>query len=130
MIEAASGINLWREWANVEVATAQTRIHLAPHPSGLWRHRRLPRPTKWPDLSGYNDPEIVWKLVKEHHAGLIVRSQDPARIGVLLDNYGERFARDFLRLYAQHSTSQTIDLSSRSGCPTFRIGDGSAFDLK
>ena len=32
-----------------------------------------------PDLSSYIDPEIVTRIRKRHHAGLIVRSADPLR---------------------------------------------------
>jgi len=43
----------------------------------------------------------VWKLKKEHHAGLIAQSQDNARILELLNQYGERFAQDFLAFMPQ-----------------------------
>ena len=49
-----------------------------------------------PDLSGYDDPEIVMKVPKAHHAGVIVRSTDYARGDALLDSYAKRFAIDFL----------------------------------
>jgi hypothetical protein len=56
---------------------------------------------EWPQLDAYNDPEIVWKLRKEHHAGLIVQSKSSERVAELLENYGERFARDFLAFMPQ-----------------------------
>ena len=49
-----------------------------------------------PDLSAYDDPEIVWRLPKKYHAGLLVASADYSRIQLLINNYNERFARDFL----------------------------------
>jgi hypothetical protein len=49
-----------------------------------------------PDTSGYTDPEIVTRIRKRHHAGLIVRSGDPTRVETLLSDYTERFTRDFL----------------------------------
>ena len=48
-----------------------------------------------PDTSGYEDPEIVFRVDKPHHVGLVVRSHDLARVRELLDSYAERFARDF-----------------------------------
>ncbi|MDW8467530.1 MAG: hypothetical protein RML35_15640 [Chloroherpetonaceae bacterium] len=48
-----------------------------------------------PDLSAYNDPEIYWRLSKEHHAGLIVRSPSYERITQLLEQYTARFYQDF-----------------------------------
>ena len=49
-----------------------------------------------PDLSAYADPEVVWRLQKPNHAGLIVRSPSLARVDELLAQYVERFQRDFV----------------------------------
>ena len=51
---------------------------------------------QWPDLSPYREPEVVWRLQKEHHAGLIVRADEERRIQELLNAYSRRFAHDFL----------------------------------
>ncbi|HEX8686022.1 MAG TPA: hypothetical protein VF654_05950, partial [Pyrinomonadaceae bacterium] len=48
-----------------------------------------------PDTSAYDDPEIVLRVDRPHHVGLVVRSHDLARVRALLDSYAERFARDF-----------------------------------
>ena len=44
----------------------------------------------------FEAPEIVLRLKKHHHAGLIVRSEDPERVRALLEEYAERFAREYL----------------------------------
>ena len=49
-----------------------------------------------PDMSGYTDAEIVTRLKKAHHAGLIVRSPDRARIDALIADYTPRFYQDFV----------------------------------
>ena len=49
-----------------------------------------------PDTSGYNDPEVVLRIKKHHHAGLVLRSSDPQKIPALLENYAQRFATEFL----------------------------------
>ena len=48
-----------------------------------------------PDTAAYDDPEIVYRLKKHHHAGLIVRSGSAERVEELLDDYGDRFLTDF-----------------------------------
>jgi hypothetical protein len=48
------------------------------------------------DLNAYVDPEIVWRLEKPNHAGLIVRSPTVARVNELLASYSERFKQDFM----------------------------------
>src|SRR5690606_34089765 len=93
VIEAATGVNLWREWARAEV---QGDRYSAPAPRtghagiGLSLARQ-----EWPDTSGYVEPEIVVRVKKAHHAGLIVSSDRADRIGPLLDRYVERFRADF-----------------------------------
>ncbi|HEX2203923.1 MAG TPA: hypothetical protein VHG91_11520, partial [Longimicrobium sp.] len=96
MTEAASGVNLWREWARLEVADARGAAYAPPEPradhAGLLVS--LAR-QEWPDTSGYDDPEIVWRLDKRHHAGLIVASPRHERITELLESYMRRFREDF-----------------------------------
>ena len=95
-IEAATGINLWREWARIEVGSGKT-------PYVLPKHRRdysgvvlsLAR-QEFPDTSAYVAPEIVQRITKKHHAGFILRASNPARISELLDSYSARFRHDFL----------------------------------
>lgn len=102
MIEFASGLNLWREWAKVEVANARKQeYHLPPTKQDYAGIVVCLARQDYPDLSAYNDPEIVWKLKKEHHAGLIVRADNPQRVQERLDNYSERFARDFMAFMPQ-----------------------------
>jgi hypothetical protein len=49
-----------------------------------------------PDTSAYHDPEIIYRVSKYHHAGLIVKSAKAERVEELLAAYGPRFANDFL----------------------------------
>jgi biotin carboxylase len=96
VVEAASGINLWREWAKLEVRAGKT-------PYSLPRQRKdyagvivsLARQEE-PDTSAYSDPEIVYRVKKYHHAGFVVKSPDPARLKELLESYSRRFVTDFL----------------------------------
>ncbi len=48
-----------------------------------------------PDTSAYSDPEIVHRLTKHHHAGLIVRSESAGRVAELVQAYGLRFLDEF-----------------------------------
>ncbi|HEV2763310.1 MAG TPA: ATP-grasp domain-containing protein [Pyrinomonadaceae bacterium] len=96
VIEAATGVNLWAEWAKLEVAGEDGRYQLPArreHYAGIVIS--LAR-QEYPDTSRYQDPEIVWRLNKRHHAGLIVASPDPERVEQLLQDYARRFREDFL----------------------------------
>ena len=96
VLEAASGINLWREWARLEVAgdTAR-RTKLKPRKEHAGIILSLAR-QEFPDTSNYDDPEIVYRVKKKHHAGLVVRSAKSERVSELLGDYGRRFAEDFI----------------------------------
>ncbi len=96
VLEAASGINLWREWARLEMDTAAgSRLRLKPRKEHAGIILSLAR-QEYPDTTAYNDPEIVYRVKKKHHAGLIVRSPKMKRVSELLDDYGRRFAEDFV----------------------------------
>jgi biotin carboxylase len=95
-LEAATGFNLWREWARVEIAHARgERVGpLEPRREHAGIALSLARQER-PDTSGYTDPEIVFRADKPNHVGLVVRSPSLRRVKELLDSYAERFAQDF-----------------------------------
>ena len=99
MVAAASEVDLWTEAARLEIADVRGESYTPPAAKDenagilicLSRQEH-------PDLSAYNDPEIVWRLPKPHHAGVIVTSADPARVEQLINAYAGRFAQDFLAI--------------------------------
>jgi biotin carboxylase len=96
MVEAATGINLWREWARIEIAGEDGNYRLpAVREEYAGVILSLARQEE-PDTSGYNDPEVHVRIKRHHHAGLILRSSDPHRVPALLESYGQRFAQEFL----------------------------------
>jgi len=96
MIETATGINLWREWAHLEVTAGRMPYHLpARREDYAGVIVSLARQDE-PDTSAYSDPEIVYRIKKYHHAGFILKSDSPERIEQLLASYSQRFAIDFL----------------------------------
>jgi len=96
VIEAATGINLWREWAHLEVAAGKLPYQL-PQPREDYAGViiSLARQDE-PDTSAYTDPEIVYRIKKYHHAGFVLKSASPQRIEQLLASYAQRFAVDFM----------------------------------
>lgn len=96
MVEAATGVSLWAEWARLETAMAHGVEY---HPPG----RRYGESGivvslsrfEHPDMSPFQDTEIVWRMNKKQHIGLIVASPKTARVRELLDGYAERIARDY-----------------------------------
>lgn len=92
LVKAASGLNLWSEWVKLE----------------LYHHYVLPpvkedyaaimlslAKQKNPDLTSFDDPEIIWKLDKAFHAGLVISSPSFERVQELLNLYTKRFYEEF-----------------------------------
>lgn len=94
LVDAATGLNLWSEWARIEVlgkdyTLPATRKDYAGLLVSLARQEK-------PDSSAYNDPELVWRMEKKHHVGFILKSQSYERVQYLMDQYVERVREDFL----------------------------------
>lgn len=107
LVEAATGVRLWREWARIELAGGngsyapppQTHLEYAGLLLSLARQES-------PDTSGYTDSEIVWRLSKRHHVGFILRSSSYGRLDTLLEQYVERVRDDF------HAHAEPLDRPS------------------
>src|SRR6202451_2162498 len=96
MVEAATGINLWREWARIEVACGDGSYKLPPVREEYAGVILSLARQEEPDTSGYNEPEVCLRIKRHHHAGLVLRSGDAGRVPGLLENYSQRFATEFL----------------------------------
>ena len=93
MVEAATGLNLWEEWANLELDGPAYQLPQARTDYGglLMTLAR----DEHPDLSKYDDPEVAFRAQEPFHAGLVVRSPGLPRVHALLSDYAERLARDY-----------------------------------
>jgi biotin carboxylase len=96
VIEAATGINLWREWARLEVGAGKEPYQLPPHRREYAAVILSLARQEHPDTSAYNDPEIVRHISKYHHAGLILRAASSTQLQELIASYAGRFQQDFL----------------------------------
>lgn len=88
MVEFASGINLWREWAKIEIAAKTKKPYILPQEQYSFAGiiislASMPNP----DQRIFSDEEIVWRLRKDHHIGMIVQHDRREKILELLDTY-------------------------------------------
>ena len=109
LVDAATGVALWAEAAKIEVAQLRgEQYQLPPIRHDMAGLIICLAQQQHPDLSTYQDPEIVWRLDnKEYHAGLLVASPDYARVEQLLNQYSERFAHDFLAVAPPITNART-----------------------
>jgi len=97
LVQAATGVNLWREWARIEVCAMRGLPYELPETRAEYAGSVLClAQTAEPDTSQFNAPEIVYRMKKHHHAGLIVRSGQAERVRELVEEYGEQFAQLYL----------------------------------
>ncbi len=97
MVECSSNVNMWREWAKLEVAVASGEKYRLPEIRKDYAGIvvSLTR-QEWPDDSQFNDPEIAWRMRgKDYHIGLIVQSPKRERVLELLDDYSRRIREDY-----------------------------------
>ena len=102
VIDVATGINLWAEWAKLEIAAGQHPYKLPACREGYAGIVLCLANQPEPDTSSYNDPEIVTRIKKEYHAGLIFSSPDAGRVDSLMWKYAERFSQEFLASAPQY----------------------------
>lgn len=102
MITAASGVNLWKEWAAIENAKAKGLEYKLPKIKKDYAGIVLTL-SKYqkPDLSSFSDEEVCFTVPLEYHAGMVVRSPKKERVLELLDDYATRLTNDFATVVAQ-----------------------------
>ena len=99
--EAASGLNIWRQWAKIEMAgeyepsiPQPKRFDYGGIVVSLAKQER-------PDTSAYTDPEICFRPDVKHHVALVLRSPKLERLKELLEEYTRRFKDDFMAFAPQ-----------------------------
>ncbi len=95
MVEAATGLNLWSEWAKLEVCRGTDRYSLPALKTRFGGVVMSLARQEAPDTSGFADAEIIYRAEMKHHVGFVVAADTPARVEELLTNYMDRIARDY-----------------------------------
>ena len=96
MVEAGSNVNLWAEWARIEDATLKVKPYELPELKDKYAGIVVSLSRfEHPDTSSFNDAEIVWRMDKPWHIGLIVAADTREKVLELLDQYTHRIANEF-----------------------------------
>ena len=107
MVDAASGINLWGEWAKIEDCLIKEKEYLLPAVKKEFAGIVLTLSKfEHPDLSGFDDDEVCFRVLLDHHAGLIIKCNSHNRVRELLDDYAERLIRDFATVAQQKAVTK------------------------
>ncbi len=105
LVEYATGINLWEEWAKVEYSNASGQNYKSKSPTKEQAGVLISLvKTQTPDYSKFNDPELVWTMRDmDHHIGCIVRSNQRTRVIELINKYTDIVQSEF------HATAPAPD---------------------
>jgi hypothetical protein len=95
LVETATGLNPWKEWARLECLGEAPGYSLPPVREGYAGLLVSLARQEWPDLSQFDRPEVVWRMNRKHHVGLIVQADDPARVDELLESFIPVVQRDY-----------------------------------
>jgi len=95
MVEHATGVNLWSEWAKLEICRTEGKYELPPLKQRYAGVVVSLAKQENPDTSSFDDPEIVHRMDMKYHIGFVVAADTPERVQELLSKYMERIARDF-----------------------------------
>ena len=107
MVEAASSINLWKEWATIEDALVKKKEYQLPEIKQEYVGIVLTLSKyEHPDLTDFSDPEVCFRVPLEYHAGLIVKSKKHSRVAELLNQYADRLIADYTVIVAQNKVSK------------------------
>ena len=94
-LAAATGINIWAEWANIEVSDEDNPYHLPTARKDYAGVVLSLANQQKPDTSAYTEPEIAYRVERAHHVGFVIKSPEHARVQELLEQYSTRFIKDF-----------------------------------
>lgn len=96
VLEHACNFNLWREWARLETSLEEKPYKLPKLRKDFAGVALALANTDTPDTTHYTDEEIVYRVAKPKHVGLIFYSNKEKRVNQLLSTYTERITADFL----------------------------------
>lgn len=94
-LEAATNVNLWAEWAKLELSDAENPYQLPITRNDYAGVVLSLANQKEPDTSRYTEKEIVYRVKKDNHVGFVVKSPERDRVQHLLAEYSNRFITDF-----------------------------------
>ena len=97
LVEAATGVNLWREWARLEVANLRGETYVLPDSFESYAGSVLClAQTAEPDTAGIRSSGDRGSLEEASPRGPDCALRKPRRVKQLLEEYSAEFARQFL----------------------------------
>jgi hypothetical protein len=87
MVEAASGINLWEEWARIEILGGKGTYTLPQQRSDYAGLLITLVSAERPDLSAFQGPDLFFTSPEKNHVGLVFKSSTKAAVDATMARY-------------------------------------------
>lgn len=95
MVEAATGVNLWTEWARLEIDRTEGKYTLPTLKKQYGGVVLSLAKFEKPDTTPFTETEIVQRIDLKNHIGFVLAADSPDRVQQLLNEYIARIARDY-----------------------------------
>lgn len=99
MVEAATGVNIWREWAKLENAVLDGTQYSVEETQKLFGGLIIAlAKDKHPDIDNLKSDEVVKFLPIDYHVGIVYKSDNPERIQQKLDEAATYVTEEILNI--------------------------------
>ena len=97
VVEVATGVKLWEEWAKIEIGQGERPYELPPVSQDYAAVVFCLAQQERPDVSAYDQPYIARRLLdRKQHVGFILKGASQAEVERAMDEILPRMERDFL----------------------------------
>ena len=99
MVEAATGVNIWREWAKLENAVLDGTQYSVEETQKLFGGLIIAlAKDKHPNIDNLKSDEVVKFLPIDYHIGIVYKSDNPERIQQKLDEAATYVTEEILNI--------------------------------
>ena len=99
LVEASTGINLWREWARIENALLKNLSYEIGKPTGFAAGLIIAlAKDKLPDCEKFKCEEVYKFIVLDYHVGIVYKSESKEKIAEKLDETAMIITKEYLNV--------------------------------
>ena len=99
LVEAATGINIWREWAKMETVLLRNEPYSVAKPTGFFAGLIISLvKDKHPNTAPFKSEEVVKFLPMDYHIGIVYKSSDENKIQECLEKTGKMITEEILNV--------------------------------
>lgn len=99
MVETATGVNLWREWAKIEDALLKSQTYSPPKPTGFFGGLLIAlTKEQHPATTNYECEEVAKFIPLDYHIVIVYKSTDENKILTRLDEATQKVTEKLLNV--------------------------------